>query len=106
MKKTKISFNQEKLNISAEILRALAHPLRIKILDYIDKNEGINVNVIYKNLALEQSITSQHLRIMREAGVLHATKEGKFIYYKIDYLTVSRAVQAVNRFLAQPAHIG
>ena len=99
MKKTKITFDQEKLNISAEILRALAHPLRIKILDYIDKNEGINVNVIYKNLQLEQSITSQHLRIMRDAGVVNAQKEGKYMFYSIDYSKVDRAVTAVNRFL-------
>ncbi|MEM6697105.1 MAG: metalloregulator ArsR/SmtB family transcription factor, partial [Bacteroidota bacterium] len=67
---TKIAINQEKLTESSEILRALAHPLRMKILEFIDQNDEINVNKIYNTLRLEQSITSQHLRILRLAGLV------------------------------------
>ena len=42
--KEKINFNQERLDNSTDILRALAHPLRIKILSFIDQNDEINVN--------------------------------------------------------------
>ncbi|MFT5165246.1 MAG: DNA-binding transcriptional ArsR family regulator, partial [Saprospiraceae bacterium] len=81
MRKARININSEKLHVSSEVLRALAHPLRMKILEFIDKHETINVNKIYNTLKLEQSITSQHLRILRLAGIVITTREGKFIHY-------------------------
>lgn len=99
MRKTKVTFNNERLQVSSDILRALAHPLRLKILEFIDRNATINVNKIYNTLNLEQSITSQHLRIMRHAGILNAEKDGKFVYYTIDYEIIARAEVAINNFL-------
>ena len=99
MERTKVTFNNERLKTSVEILRALAHPLRLKILEFIDKKGTINVNKIYKNLGIEQSITSQHLRIMRVAGILEARREGKYVYYSIDYPTVIKAEKAIDNFV-------
>ena len=99
MRKTKVTFNNEKLQVSSELMRALAHPLRLKILEFIDKHGTINVNKIYNTLKIEQSITSQHLRILRLAGVVHAIRDGKFIHYSIDYSIIKRAEIAVNNFL-------
>ncbi len=99
MRKTKVTFDNESLQVSSEILRALAHPLRLKILEFIDNFDTINVNKIYNTLNLEQSITSQHLRIMRNAGILHAEKDGKFVHYSIDYQIIERAEGAINNFL-------
>ena len=81
MKKASTNIQQDQLDHSSEILRALAHPLRLKILQFIDQNDTINVNKIYNNLKLEQSITSQHLRILRSAGLVDTEKEGKFRHY-------------------------
>ena len=101
MKRTRVEINQDKLQVSSEILRALAHPLRIKILGFIDQHDELNVNKIYNTLRLEQSITSQHLRIMRNAGIVHAKRDGKYMYYSINYDKIDQVVHAVNRFLAQ-----
>lgn len=99
IKKTKIKFNQEKLDYSVELMKALAHPLRLQILEFIDSQGTINVNKIYNTLKIEQSITSQHLRILRLAGVVNAIREGKFIRYHINYDVINRASFAVNRYL-------
>ena len=101
MRKTKVIFNNEKLQVSSELMRALAHPLRLKILEFIDKHGTINVNKIYNTLKLEQSITSQHLRILKSAGVVDAKRDGKFIKYSIDYPTVKKANKAVINFLGK-----
>ncbi len=82
-------------------MKALAHPLRLKILEYIDNQGVINVNRIYSTLNIEQSVTSQHLRFLRLAGVVNASKEGKFVHYNINYDVLSRAERAVNRFLGK-----
>lgn len=99
MRKAKVSINNEKLQHSSEILRALAHPLRMKILEFIDQNDTINVNKIYNTLKLEQSITSQHLRILRLAGLVKTERDGKFIHYSLDYSTIGNTVKAINSFL-------
>ncbi|MDZ4709835.1 MAG: metalloregulator ArsR/SmtB family transcription factor [Saprospiraceae bacterium] len=101
MKKTKVTFDQEKLQYSSELLRALAHPLRLKILEFIDRHEVINVNKIYNTLKIEQSITSQHLKILRGAGVVDNNKDGKFKHYQIDYNKVATAVKAINNFMGK-----
>lgn len=89
---------EENLEISAEVLRALTHPLRMQILEYIDRNEMINVNRIYSALQLEQSITSQHLRILRQAGLVETERRGKFIHYRLRYGKLSSTIQAIKNF--------
>lgn len=101
MKRTKVTFQQEKLTVSTELMRALAHPLRLKILEFLDQNKNIQVNQIYNTLKIEQSIASQHLRILKNAGVLIADKDGKYMHYTIDYQRVSNAVKAINRFMGK-----
>ena len=99
MRKAKVTINNEKLQISSEILRALAHPRRMRILEFIDKHKTINVNKIYNTLKLEQSITSPHLRILRLAGIVLTSREGKFIHYSIDYSKVANVLKSVDSFL-------
>jgi DNA-binding transcriptional ArsR family regulator len=99
MRKARAQINNERLQVSSDILRALAHPLRMKILEFIDKNKTINVNKIYNTLKLEQSITSQHLKILRASGLVHTHREGKFIHYTVDYPKLVNAMRAVDGFL-------
>ena len=101
MRKAKVNINNEKLQESSEILRALAHPLRMRILEFIDRNDTINVNKIYNTLKLEQSITSQHLRILRLAGLVITKRDGKFIHYSINYDKIDTTVDAINDFLVK-----
>ncbi|MFM8363503.1 MAG: ArsR/SmtB family transcription factor [Haliscomenobacter sp.] len=101
MGKQNVEINHEKLETSSAMLRALAHPLRLQILEFIDKNEGINVNKIYNSLDLEQSITSQHLRILRLADLVKTERDGKFIHYTIDYDRIEKMNRAIRAFLSQ-----
>ena len=95
------NINEQQLENTAEIFRAIAHPLRLQILDFIDKNERINVNKIYTTLQLEQSITSQHLRILRYANLVYTERKGKNIFYCVNYPVVRRIQDATANFLAK-----
>lgn len=101
MDKKGLLINEDKLETSSNIIRALAHPLRLKILDFIDKNKSINVNKIYNTLNLEQSITSQHLRILRVAGLVETLRDGKQIFYAVNYENVRQVVESIKKFLAE-----
>jgi ArsR family transcriptional regulator len=99
MRGTKVTFDQAKLHYASELMRAVAHPLRLKILEFIDEQGSINVNKIYNNLNLEQSITSQHLKILRIAGVVNVEVSGKYHSYNLNYDVLKKCHYAVNRFL-------
>jgi len=101
MRNTKISINPEKLEASSELLRALAHPLRLQIIEFIDQSDAINVNKIYNTLKLEQSITSQHLRVLRTTDLVSTERDGKFIHYRVDYDKIDQTVKAIRNFLSK-----
>lgn len=99
MRKANVKIDGENLATSAEVLRALAHPLRMQILEFIDEHKSINVNKIYNTLKLEQSITSQHLRILRNAELVETNRDGKFIHYTVNYNKIAHIVKSINGFL-------
>ena len=66
------------------VLRAVNHKLRQRVIDLLEDNDTITVTDIYIKLRLEQSVASQHLAILRRAGVVLTERQGKFIYYSLD----------------------
>lgn len=66
------------------VLRAVNHKLRQKIIDILEDSDTMTVTDIYIKLRLEQSVASQHLAILRRAGVVLTERQGKFIYYSLD----------------------
>lgn len=86
-----------RLKKAAMILRAINHKLRQQLLKLIDENQKITVTEIYVNLRLEQSVVSQHLAILRRAGIVITKREGKFIYYSLNY----KRIKEVNDFVEQ-----
>ena len=70
---------------SAIILRAVNHKLRQQILKKIDEKGKVTVTEIFTELFLEQAVASQHLAVLRKAGFVKTTRDGKFIYYSVNY---------------------
>ena len=66
------------------VLRAVNHKLRQRIIDLLEEHKAMTVTDIYIKLRLEQSVASQHLAIIRRAGVVITERQGKFIYYSLD----------------------
>lgn len=94
-----VKINYKLLKHSATFLRAINHPLRQKMLNLIEKEGNINVTQIYIKLRLEQSVASQHLAILRDAGFVTAIRNGKFINYEINKERIQQAnelIQAIN----------
>lgn len=73
------------LKKAALILRAVNHPLRQQVLKLLHQHKRMTVTEIYKKLRLEQSVASQHLAILRRAGFAVTEREGKFIFYSVNY---------------------
>jgi len=88
----------KQLDEAISLLRAMAHPLRLRLLGFIDGNPGINVNKIYKTLKVEQSLTSQQLRILRTAKLVVARRNGRFISYSLNYDRLGRVARTLSSF--------
>lgn len=88
----------------AELLQALAHPKRLEILNLISQ-KSLTVTEIYSMLDLPQANISQHLQLLRQAGVVEANRNGKEIYYRIKNKKVVNFLPKSNLFkLAPLAH--
>jgi len=75
-------------------LKALAHPDRLLILELLAK-ERMCVGDIAEHLGIKQSITSQHLALMKDKGVLKCEKEGAKVYYSINNPNAVRLLECI-----------
>ena len=84
-------------NLKAEILTAMAHPNRIRILECLRKDTLCNCELA-PGLELEQSNLSRHLKILVHAGVLESWKDGLRVNFRIadervlDILDLARSI--------------
>ncbi len=66
----------------SEILKALSHPARLRIVAGL-KQDGCNVSEIQKKLGLPQSTISQHLKVLKQAGIIKGEREGTMVCYSV-----------------------
>ena len=83
------------MNNTALKSASLNHTLRQHIIHLLDENKRMNVSDIYAKLKLQQSVTSQHLALMRRAGLVNTTRDGRNIYYELNY----KQLQEVSYFV-------
>ncbi len=79
-----VQLDYAELRKAALVLRAVNHKLRQRMIDLLEENKQMTVTDIYIKLRLEQSVASQHLAILRKAGVVQTDRQGKYIYYSLD----------------------
>lgn len=80
---TESTLTHEAVEGTAHILRCLGHPLRLRILDVLEKGDELTVTEIYEALGVEQAVASQHLTTMWDKGILRRRKEGVHVLYAI-----------------------
>jgi DNA-binding transcriptional ArsR family regulator len=95
MKKTKLDI--DKLEMAASKLRAIAHPMRIAIIDLLTANPKLTVTQIYTRLNLEQASASHHLNILKNKGLLESKRDGKMIYYALKQTHLSEVIECIDR---------
>lgn len=80
------SFNENQNRI-AQMAKALAHPARVAIIEHLLKVNQCICGDIVNELPLAQSTVSQHLKALKDAGLIKGSIEGKAICYCIDEIT-------------------
>jgi DNA-binding transcriptional ArsR family regulator len=87
----------DQLDKAANMLRAIAHPMRIAILNYLEDGNKKTVTEIHEKLGIEQSTASHHLGILRDKGVLISVREGKNSYYSIRHNKLITLIECINK---------
>ena len=72
----------ESIEQASAAMQAMAHPLRLKILCLVG-NQELSVLEVVEAVGTTQSNISQHLAVLRDAGILQARKEANKVYYRI-----------------------
>lgn len=86
-----------KFEKESEILKALGHPVRLKMVFGLIDNNECNVNEIVEGLKLPQSTISQHLSILKSRGIIVSRKEGVKTCYKVVNEKVLEIVEVLKK---------
>lgn len=89
--------NHAHIEACADILKCIAHPIRLSIIDLLGHEGPCNVTTIYKALDIEQAVASHHLGILKNKGVLSARREGKNTFYNLDKPEVLQVLECIQR---------
>jgi DNA-binding transcriptional ArsR family regulator len=84
---------KEQIIQKAELLKAIAHPIRLCIVNGLINQPGCNVSMIIGCLNVPQSTVSQHLAKLKSAGIVEGRRDGLEVYY---YVTNEKIIKVVQ----------
>ena len=96
--KTAMKRDMEIFERQARICKAFAHPGRLQVLDLLGQGEQ-GVSELQEALGISKTSMSQHLAILKSAGVLTTRREGKQIYCSLAMPEVKQACQLIRKVL-------
>jgi ArsR family transcriptional regulator len=88
--------SKEKLEKVAFILKTVAHPTRLAVIDLLSNREKMSVNELCSALDCEQSLLSHHLINMKLKGILNSQKEGQNVYYSLKEKNVVKLISCIE----------
>jgi len=94
---TKLNISTDRLEDAATMLKAMAHPMRVAILNILADGKRLTVTEIHQTLKIEQSTTSHHLGILKDKGVLKSERKGKNSYYYLKNKNLEHIVECLNK---------
>ena len=80
----------------ADVLKAIAHPARLQVLEQLHLHGPMSVSEIVEKINIEQSLLSHHLSKMKDKGILNATRDGKNIYYEVADKELPKIFECIN----------
>lgn len=85
----------EQFNSKAELLKVIAHPVRLCIVKGLLEQGECNVSRMQNCLEMPQSTISQHLGKLRDARIIKARREGVEVYYQLVDEEIKKIIQAI-----------
>ena len=89
------SANMVEFETNSELLKALAHPVRLCIVKGLLENGPCNVSNMYNCLEMPQSTVSQHVSKLKAAGIIKGVRNGTEIVYEVSDPKIKKLIQAI-----------
>jgi DNA-binding transcriptional ArsR family regulator len=86
----------EKFEKAAFILKTVAHPMRLAIVELLTENDKLSVNEICLKLQSEQSLVSHHLINMKLKGILQSSRDGQFVNYSLKLKEINNLLECIE----------
>lgn len=90
-----MKLNENQVDTVTEILKSIAHPIRMKILCFLMDGEK-NVGEIEQQFGSTISNISQHLTVLRKANIINRRKEANFMFYSLKDKTISTLMETIK----------
>lgn len=91
--------SNQNYRLCAGLLKSISHSTRLEILELLKNKDELCVCDIYESLDLEQSNVSQHLKILKDQGILVSRKEGLMVFYKVSHMEIYDILENVKKIL-------
>ena len=91
--------NQKEVKVfvmAAQMLKSVAHPARIEIINHLVEKKNLSVNDLKNRLDITQSMTSQHLAILKNAGIVDCEKKANVCNYFIRNKNILKLLDCVE----------
>lgn len=88
--------NDANIDQAARSLKAMAHPLRLKILCILGRSKETSVQDLVDRVGTSQSNISQHLSILRDKGILACRKDANKVYYRISDERILKLMESMR----------
>jgi len=88
--------NAEQIENAANMMKAIAHPVRLSILGHLSEEAELTVTRIHELVQIEQSTASHHLGILKDKGILISRREGKNTIYTIRNKNLKNLVECIS----------
>ncbi len=96
----KVNSHMEVFRLQAELCKCMSDPKRLYIIHELREGER-SVHELAALLGMKQSNTSQHLAVLRKAGIITPRKEGSTAYYKLVNPKIAKACDLVREVIAE-----
>ncbi len=84
------------MNKTADLFKILSVDKRIEIIEHL-KNDNMNVNALAESLGVTPSAVSQHLRVLKSAGLVTDDRKGYWVHYSLNREALEECRQRLNR---------
>ncbi|MCS7084632.1 MAG: metalloregulator ArsR/SmtB family transcription factor [Bacteroidia bacterium] len=96
-----VNLDPVRIRKAVDILKSVAHPARLAVIELLSDNEEMSVGAIQSYLKIEQSLLSHHLMILRENGIVACRRDGKSIRYRLAERNLLRVLECISSCCAQ-----
>jgi len=99
MPNKELLLSREKLQIAAKLLKVIAHPVKLEILQLLRRNKSMDVSSLCECIGVgcEISMMSHHLAKMRDNGILESEKKGKQVFYSVKEKSIFKLLDCLNK---------